>query len=306
MVMEKSVVKKLVFYSVCAALFWAGAGFAASTAGNNSWFAYDAMLLGGHFNGKWVAAKKLMESDRIPYQGQPSLVYGPGGLEGRGEVARVLREEDRPFPSTDGLVVKTDRGREFDEGSARLAMSGGWNAVPRQPLVMSPDNGTYRDIVRKYLERHGLPGVNPQMVQLMKVDLEGDGVDEIIICAQNIVPANTGAFNWDLGWPLVTTGMGFPTGSYRGNYSLVLLRKIVNGQVREIPLVSFIALKDGTPEDAEQVSPPLAKVCQLADLDGDGVLEIIVANNYYEGYAYEVFAIKGGEAVRVLDNGAGV
>ena len=310
--------RKLILTILCVALLAAGSAAMAAadsphagTADANAWFAFDSVLLGGYVSGKWISAENLLENEEYalsaPRTGLPCSLYGTGGLEGRGAVGAVHREEGGMIPPwTQAVDVTLPNGTTLGYGTARLAVHSSWNPVPRLLKVMATKNTTYEAVVGKYLERQGLPNAKPNIVQLLKIDLEGDGVDEVVLCAQNIVPHDTGAFTWDMGKPLVGTGIGFPSGSYTGDYSLLLLRKIVNGQVREIPLGQFIALKDGTPIDGEQVSPFLYKLCQFADLDGDGVLEIIVSEHYYEGYRSQVFTVKGDKLVRVLVNGSGV
>ena len=310
--------RKLILASLCLALLTAGSvamavsdSPPAGTADAHAWFAFDSVLLGGYVSGKWVSAEKLLENEEYafsaPQTGLPCSLYGTGGLEGRGTVGTVHREEGGMTPPwTQGVDVALPSGATLGYGTARLAVQSRWNPVPRLLKVMATKNTTYEAVVGKYLERQGLPDAKPNIVQLLKIDLEGDGVDEVVLCAQNIVPYDTGAFTWGMDKPLVGTGIGFPSGSYTGNYSVLLLRKIVNGQVREIPLAQFIALKNGTPLDDEQVPPFLHKLCQFADLDGDGVLEIIVSEHYYEGYSYQVFTVKGDKLVRVLANGSGV
>ncbi|MDL2313886.1 hypothetical protein LJC36_02770 [Desulfovibrio sp. OttesenSCG-928-C14] len=78
---------------------------------------------------------------------------------------------------------------------------------------------------------------------------------------------------WKADKPLGTL---IPDGSLKGNYSLILLYKVIDGEVRTIPLAQFITIKDGTPINPLHVSPQLHKVYQFADLNGDGVMEIVV------------------------------
>ena len=280
--------------------------------GQYAWFGFDSVFLGGFVSGKWRSAEDLLSDDKYSQEriqkGDVCNVYSSKGLLGPGTVAAVyselLGQTDPDFrgPDTDRFDVRMKDGSTLGWDSVLLAIKCPWNPVPRQALVMSPDNTTYKDIVRKYLARNGLPNSAPNIMQLFKIDLEGDGVDEVIICAQNIVGQDVKTIMWAQDKQLGTT---IPGGSYKGNYSLLLLRKIVNGQVREIPIGQFLATKDATPVNDEWIPPALYKICQFADLNGDGILEIIVAINYYESYAYVVYEIKGDKVVQVLANGAG-
>ena len=271
------------------------------------WFGFDSIFLGGVVSNKWITADEFLETQEYKHiqmqKGHSCTVYSPDGRTGKGTVAAMY--SGIPGNDTQRFDIQLENDAMLGPGSARLASNCSWNLMPRQPVIMSPNNTAYAAIVRNYLARNGLPNVEPNIVQLIKVDLEGDGVDEIIICAQNIVAQDTKAFTWEKGKKLVASGIGFPSGSVKGDYSLLLLRKVVNGQVREIPLGSFIALKNATPADGEQISPPLYKVYQFADLNGDGTMEIILGKDYYESISYSVFEIKNDKVVEVLTSGMG-
>ncbi|MBQ4133575.1 MAG: hypothetical protein IJD04_07585, partial [Desulfovibrionaceae bacterium] len=155
-----------------------------------------------------------------------------------------------------------------------------------------------RDIVKKYLASQGLPDTDPQLMQLYRVDLEGDGTDEVVICAQNILTGTENRAQWD-------DDVVLPLNAYsaaKGDYSLILLRKIVDGKVAEIPLGQFIALADSAPADKDWTPPILYKIYQFADLNGDGVLEIILGMHMPEETAYQIHMVEDGKASMVLEN----
>ena len=81
--------------------------------------------------------------------------------------------------------VQTPSG-VIEEPSGLLTVLCPWDVQPRKATVMKPGNATYQGIVKKFLAAQGLNVETPNIVQLFKVDLEGDGVDEVLICAQNI------------------------------------------------------------------------------------------------------------------------
>ena len=271
-----------------------------------SWFSFDSMFLGGAVSGKWLTAEELFENKQYNSRiqnGQSCDVYSPNGLMRKAAIARLYSEN--AWNNIQRFDAQLENGTTLSPGSTRLAVSCHWNPVPRQPVIMATNNATYATVVQNYLAQNNLPNVKPNIVQIIKVDLEGDGVDEVIICAQNIVARDTKSFTWEQGKPLVASGIGFPSGSVKGNYSLLLLRKIINGQVREIPLGKFIALKNATPADNEQISPPLYKVYQFADLNGDGIMEIIIGEDYYESISYSIYEVKKDKVTKVLTNGIG-
>ena len=252
---------------------------------------FDGVLLGGFIAGQWVSAETLQgdkayDAARIE-GGEEYKVYSVTGFEGVGTGTAV--HSSRLF-----AVAKDAQTLGF--GAARLAIRSGWEAVPRQAVAMGAKNPTYGKILKDYLGRNGLPDATPQITQLFKVDLEGDGADEVVIVAQNVVGRNA-AVTWEADKPL-SHAEGIPGSAKKGSYSLVLVRKLVGGKVHEIPLAQYAASKNsGTP-------PLLHKVQQFADVNGDGVMDIILGENSSKGFSYQVYTVKGGKAEKVLANGA--
>ena len=265
---------------------------------------FDSLLLGGFFAGKWVPAEELQGTETHRFNriwgGEEYSIYSSNGFEGVGKGSAIHKEHPGEFenarhePDAPIFDVTMENGRTLGFGSARLAIRCNWNPAPRRAIPLDTKNAVYNKIIKEYLGRNGLPDAKPNIMQLFKVDLNGNGQDEVIIYAQNIVGREAAA--WEMDKPLFF-GSGFPNTSKKGDYSVLLLRKIVDGQVREIPLAHFIALKDGTPF--------LHKIYQCADLNGDGIMEIITGEYSNGRFSYIVHEIKGGKAVQALINGAG-
>lgn len=303
--------KKSLLWSLCALLFSAlscttiqAQSDSDPTQEHNTRIAFNGILLGGFIKTNWVSAEDLQDkpqyhSYRI-WGGNDCTLYSSQGYEGQCVMTAIRNEQETPF-----LDVNTPpNGELIGHGDMRLVLDGQWNATPRQAQALSPNNQVYRNIVKKYLERQGLSNVIPNIMQLYRVDLEGDGVDEIVITAQNVFTSPAEMARWQPDQPL-STGTGIPGGALRGNYSLILLRKNINGRVLEIPLLQFIALKDSTPVDLNWTPPRLHKIYQFADLNGDGILEILAGQDFYEGNSYRVFEVRGRQVKEVLVNGQG-
>lgn len=103
---------------------------------------------------------------------------------------------------------------------------------------------------------------------ILRVDLDGDGEEEVLISATNYFQKE----------------QGVPMRSPAGSYSMVLLRRIVAGKV-ETQLVEGEFYPKATGYNA----PNAYKVIAVLDLDGDGKMEVIVASNYYEGEAITIY-----------------
>ncbi|MBQ8173564.1 MAG: hypothetical protein IJ034_06500, partial [Mailhella sp.] len=232
-------------------------------------------------------------------------IFGLNTMKGEGVISAI--HSDHPgevkgaMPGVPSFDVHTPEGL-INEPSGLLTILCAWDVQPRKAVVMKTGNATYQGIVKKYLTAHGLQTEKPALAQLFKIDLEGDGVDEVLIAAQNIAAPGEASFAPDQ--PLIS-GTAVPGAAQSDAYSLLLLRKIVAGKVQEIPLHLFVSPKGSSPVDDNWTPPVAGKICQFADLNGDGVLEIIAATAHHEGYAYHTFEVKGGEVREVLSCGAG-
>jgi hypothetical protein len=158
-----------------------------------------------------------------------------------------------------------------------LALDADWNAAPRSPQWLPADTAVYQQAIADLLRQQGLAEPDVQLSHVLRVDLEGDGVDEVLVGASRLVA--------DTSLPPVAAG----------DYSLVILRKVVGNSVVTIPL-----RLDVYPEASDLAYPYRYEVTAVLDLNGDGVLEIIVHGLRYEGEWVGVFQVANNNAVRVL------
>lgn len=103
--------------------------------------------------------------------------------------------------------------------------------------------------------------------------MEGDGQEEVLISATNY-------FNGDN--TTDSSAAPFPDAPIRapqpGSYSIVILRRLLDGNVRTQLLAGEVYAKA-----SESVAPNVYNVAAVLDLNGDGKLEVIVHSFYYEG-----------------------
>jgi hypothetical protein len=98
-----------------------------------------------------------------------------------------------------------------------IALSAPWNALPRKPQIADPTQQVYVDAVREFLEARRMSDPKVKITRILRVDLEGDGEDEVLINATNY-------FTEDGDVPMDTAAPG--------SYSIVLLRRVVAGRWR--------------------------------------------------------------------------
>ncbi len=247
--------------------------------------AYDNYLIGGSFADKWMGslsiAPKLIGQETYK-------IYGLNGYIGEGLGATPIKELDGfewqkvdvfdPYgaPIIDKRESFTKYGDYF---SSQIAVSTDWDPMPRRVQQMKVYNETYRDIVNDFLNEIDMVHVPVQIEQILKTDLEGDGTDEVIITAS-------------------TYGAPLDFMSAPDRYSIVILRKIIDGNVQNILLAGDYHKANETDGLNYVYYVPF-----ILDLNGDGRMEIVTEGMYYEGQWLDIIEVNGDEIQSVLADG---
>jgi hypothetical protein len=240
-------------------------------------------LMGGVSGGNWIKPEEM--GPRMS-GGDKYRIYDLNGLW-KSMTGGKAATQGAPCEDTLYVEAPKDFTDSIPEGSHYIGVAGTWNPLPRTPKIESNDNPTYRSLVASLLTRKGIRRPQVKITKVVRIDLEGDGTDEVIINA-------TRANHWGEGGGSIT-----PNASM-GDYSLVMLRKMIGGKVQTIMLSEEYHTK------AENFSAPDEfNLSAVLDLNGDGVMEIVVAGAYYEGAWQTVYSIKGNKAVDVLGCGCG-
>jgi len=191
------------------------------------------------------------------------------GRVGRSIGPLSLAREDVPA----GIFVS---GRS--EPSGEVMVSGRRPTVPR-PVRTAVANATYRNVVAEWLAKNG-KGLVASDVRVAFADLNGDGSQEVILTAGNL-PNRQSLME-----------------SKSTDYSLVLLRHLRNGVAQERSL-SFS-------RGGKNRLLYWNRLRAIADLNGDGSMEIVVSSDYYEGQSASVWSLRRGREAKLVENGAGV
>ena len=176
-----------------------------------------------------------------------------------------------------GKVPKSD-GPTLAVGGGRAKLNRPWK---RQPAT----NPLYRKAVADSLRQAGLKSVSSARVtQNIRVDLNGDGADEVLLCARS------------------RDAMGRITQAVPGDYTFAGIRFVAKSGVKMLPLERHV--HNGTWKPGAITFRYAFLPC--TDLDGDGRMEIALYESYHEGDSITVYTFNGAAVKRVLTTGWGV
>ena len=231
-------------------------------------------LIGGRAGGKWLDSQ---QAARRLKGGEVFRLFSFSDEIGRARGGKP-KSADEPCPNTQvvELSLKTD--------DAVVAIAAPWNPMPRTPRDAATTQPVYIQAVREFLTRKGLPRADVKITRIVRVDLDGDGEDEVLISATNYGGSDK------------TPSANAPDGSY----SFVLLRRVVGGKVNT-QIVDGEFYAKGTQFGA----PNAYRIVAVLDLDGNGKMEVLVRSDYYEGGAISVYAFDGPKPKSVLTVGCG-
>ena len=233
-------------------------------------------LLGGVENGRWLDAKTTV-TKLSAEQLYKTFSLNPGS---NGEV-KYAKPEDEGVPCKGFYSVKSETNDKF---GVAIGDNAPWNAVPRLPKTIDLNDATYKKAAADVLRTKGIINPKIKLTKAFRIDLEGDGQEEVLIEATSY------------------SGYMQPSAK-KGDYSFVLLRKIVGGKAQNI-----VVSGDFVKKNIKFGAPSKFQLSAIADLNGDGKMEIVIYGSYYEGHWVETHEMKGNKplGVKVLDVGCGV
>ena len=174
-----------------------------------------------------------------------------------------------------------------------IALAAPWNALPRKPRIADTTQQVYVDAVRDFLKTKGIAQPTVKIDNIVRVDLGGDGEEEVLISATNYFQKDEGT----------------PMRSPAASYSMVLLRRVIAGKVETQLIVGEFypkAYPKAAQEEGRFNAPNAYKVIAVLDLDGDGKLEVVVASSYYEEEATTIYQCDSKKIEELLSVSCGV
>jgi hypothetical protein len=207
----------------------------------------------------WI---QVDESTSLPVAGGEDYQIALLGLEARttGSGEELLCD---PL-NNPGVILANEEMLGDWPGPFGVAISADWVLAPHL-VEETTDDGTYATLASELLAARGLTVASPLIKQVIRFDLEGDGVNEVIVVAED-VPGDLLA--------------------EEGDYSIAFLQKVVEGEAATSVIGESVVL---APDEGETPFVLSFTVAAIADMNGDSAMEIVLDSAYYEGVGVEVW-----------------
>ncbi len=230
----------------------------------------DGYVLAAKTAGKWRGVERGQGRWKdLPASTFREIGLGPVG----GSVKARFDEEDVP----QGVYL-----RQSGIAPDGVYVGGVTPRALRKVVDYSLRSPIYLKALGGFLSRSGLKGATPRITRVVGVDLDGDGTREVLIEARN------------------REGLGMESLNARfgpRDYSVVLLRSIRGGKVVDQPL-GFATARNG--------DGLVRTLRAVADLDGDGRMEVVTSYVAWEAFGGALWSYRAGKATRLVQNGSGV
>lgn len=245
------------------------------------------LLIGGLHQGEWMPYDDFYTAGIVDFDGFVYDVYVDDTLTGQAEGGLPLSFLTGEPVEPDGDLSEMADVPLYDDNQDKvvydMAIRADWDLFPRGYESRDTDHPEYLGLAEDMIAAEGVEDPVTEVKQVISVDLDGDGTDEVLIAADN---TNDGQFE----------GVG------KGDNAVLLFRKIVDGQPVDQLVDSYILTED---LDYASVYRLLYEVMTCADLDGDGTLEVVVKSWYYEGVTYSVYKLTNDQLELMVSNGVG-
>lgn len=176
-------------------------------------------------------------------------------------------------PTCKNYFVGTDA---IIEGFGMVGVARGWQVLQREVEELPPDNQFYKQAVIDWLTAEGISAPQLDVLRVFRVDIEGDGVDEIFINATHLDESQH------------TTKAG--------DYSIILMRKVVGNEAVTLPILGDVYHS----QEIEITFPLTYSLANFIDLNQDGVLEVVVDIQKWEGFGAIVYQVDDQDVIQTL------
>ena len=237
--------------------------------------------------GEYVPRHGWIESTNMYLEQPPGEVFTVFGLSGRlGEV--TIQDKHQPLPGSLPIAwtARVERGATGRQPYA-LAILGSWPGADDISTEISLEDPLAVRIVSKYLKSHGLQVEEPILTQAIRVDLDGDGREELLLCAHSDDKALTEGKPGDI-------------------YAVALVSYGKNRKQRTVALASQISHKPASRSMDEHRhlygTRDFYRFIAFYDINSDGRKEIVLYRSKADATQIDVYTYKAGRTDHVLSS----
>ena len=161
-----------------------------SASADNHHIALNNILVGGYFGGKWLTPDK-MQGPTWLWGGEQANVFYPDGRQDEGTACAIHRDHpdeengeetaNEPDAPVFDIQFPTYRSASYPSHTLVITHEVEWNVMPRKAEKLPPDNAQYKAMAADFLAGRKLPHRRVDLTRLQKVDLDGNGTDEVIM-----------------------------------------------------------------------------------------------------------------------------
>jgi hypothetical protein len=221
-------------------------------------------FMGGAFAGEFTPSEDLAARLRdgqeyrvfdLAGEHDPVLAIGRARNEGsEGECNDLWRLDLALEPGRTGHAVA-------------LRRQTGPSPLPKVLEVVAEPNAEQRELLQTFLARRGIAKPAPQFDQIVRTDLDGDGIEEQILNVVRIGQDRARA----------------------GDHSVLMVTRGTGQSLR-----NFVIQDEVTAQDSEFSSTLWRnRIVAVVDIDGDGTAEIVTNGAYVYGGGWEVIRFDG-------------
>ena len=197
-----------------------------------------------------------------------------------------LRQEyecvDSPGPTSIVLDVALPEASEW-YGYRALGVTADWDVQPRPVRVVGLDVPEYQQVGESLVPAG--PELDPTLgdvAQVVRADLDGDGIEEVLFAFE---------------FAATDTGLATP-----GDFSILVARyPEADGTV-----VDDVLFQHVVESPVEYPSLDRGRVFAIADVNGDGVMEVAIGVAHWEGASASVYEFRDAALHQVMGAGCGV
>lgn len=170
---------------------------------------------------------------------------------------------------------------QVSTGYNAVAVTADWPLQPRPVRQVGLEVPEYATIGVSLVSDAVATAPDGSVVQAVRVDLDGNGVEEVLVTYERQAAGDFGG---------------------EGDFSSIYVRyPSSDGTVVDELLVSYISA-----DPTDFPTPGRYTLGAIADLNGDGVMEVMVRDSFWESAGMQVFALVDGRLSRVSGGGCGV